>query len=741
MSSLHAVARRLTSIKRGRAVVAGAWVGLTLALGVVLATCEKPLNLTGSNGRPVASVTVSPASLSIAAGTRAQLTGTPADSTGSPLSGRAMTWQTSASGVATVDGSGMVAAVAVGTATITATSEGKTGTASVDVTPAPVASVLVAPSFATVVAGNTVQLTATPKDAGGNALPGRVITWASNNTAVATVDASGLVSGVAAGSANVTATSEGKSGTAAITVSNVPVASVAVTPATAGLQSGQTAQLTATPKDASGNPLSGRVVTWASDNTAVATVNGSGLVTAVAAGSANVTATSEGKSGTAAITVSNVPVASVAVTPATAGLQSGQTAQLTATPKDASGNPLSGRVVTWASDNTAVATVNGSGLVTAVAAGSANITATSEGKSGTAAITVATIPVASVTVAPPSASVTAGNTVQLTATPKDANGNPLSGRVVTWASDNTAAATVSGSGLVTGVAVGSANITATSEGKSGTAAITVAAAGASVVLVGAGDIAQCGLTAPDSTARIIQSMAPDAVFTAGDNVYVNGTATEFANCYDPTWGKFKAITHPVPGNHDYNTSGATGYYGYFGAAAGDPTKGYYSYDLGAWHLIALNGEINTSSGSPQEVWLQADLAASTKTCTMAYLHRPRFSAGYHGSNSSMQAIWADLYAAKAEIYLAGHNHDYERFAPMDANGNADPVNGLREFVVGTGGANAEAWSVTPPIANEEVWANPTHGVLKLTLRAGGYDWQYLPIPGDTFTDSGSGTCH
>jgi len=500
-------------------------------------------------------------------------------------------------------------------------------------------------------------------------------------------------------------------------------------------------QLTATPKDASGNPLSGRVVTWATSNAALATVSGSGLVTGVAAGSVTITATSEGQQGTATITVTTVPVASVTVAPASANLPVGQTVQLTATPKDASGNPLSGRVVTWATNSAAVATVSGSGLVTAVAAGSATITATCEGQSGTAAITATSVPVASVVVTPASASVQAGSSIQLTATPEDASGNPLSGRVVTWGSSTPAAATVSGSGLVMGVAAGATTITATSEGKSGTAAITVTAAGASVVLVGAGDIADCSVTADDSTAVLIERMAPDAVFTAGDNAYVNGTATEYATCYDPTWGVFKAITHPVPGNHDYNTTGATGYYGYFGALAGDPTKGYYSYDLGAWHIIALNGEIDVSAGSPQELWLQADLAASTKTCTMAYLHRPRFSAGYHGSNSSMQPIWADLYAAGAELYIAGHNHDYERFAPQDVNGVADPVKGIREFVIGTGGANAEAWSVTPPIANEEVWANPTHGVLKLTLRAGGYDWQYIPITGDTFTDSGSGTCH
>src|SRR4029077_13121573 len=245
--------------------------------------------------------------------------------------------------------------------------------------------------------GATVQLTATPKDANGNPLSGRVITWASNNTAVATVSGNGLVTAVAAGSATITATREGQSGTAAVTVSSVPVATVTVTPSPASVQQGATVQLTATPKDANGNPLSCRVGTWASNNTAVATVNGSGLVTGVAGGSATITATSEGQSGTAAVTVASVPVATVTVTPSPASVQQGATVQLTATPKDANGNPLSGRVVSWASNNTAVATVNGSGLVTGVAAGTATITATSESKSGTSSITVASVPVASVT--------------------------------------------------------------------------------------------------------------------------------------------------------------------------------------------------------------------------------------------------------------------------------------------------------------------------------------------------------
>src|SRR5438094_367048 len=422
---------------------------------------------------PVASVEVTPATPSVQAGQTVQLTATPKDANGAPLSGRTVTWSSSNTAVATVSNGGLVSGVTPGTATITATSEGKSGTSSVTVTKVAVATVEVTPPSASVQAGQTVQLTATPKDAGGTPLSGRTVTWSSSNTAVATVSNSGLVSGVTPGTATITATSEGKSGTSSITVTNVPVATVEVTPPSASVQAGQTVQLTATPRDADGAPLSGRTVTWSSSNTAVATVSNSGLVSAVTPGSATITAASEGKSGTSTITVTPVPVASVDVTPPSASVQAGQTVQLTATPKDAGGASLSGRTVTWSSSNTAVATVSNSGLVSGVTPGSATITATSEGKSGTSSISVTNVPVATVDVTPPSASVQAGQTVQLTGTPRDAGGNPLSGRTVTWSSSNTAVATVSNSGLVSGVTPGSATITATSEGKSGTSSVTV----------------------------------------------------------------------------------------------------------------------------------------------------------------------------------------------------------------------------------------------------------------------------
>ena len=422
---------------------------------------------------PVASVIVAPATKTLRIGTAAQLTATTQDSVGNALSGRTVTWSSSAPAVATVSGAGLVTAATPGSATITATSEGKTGTSAITVTVVPVAAVTVSPASVSLVIGGTTQLAATTADSAGNALSGRVVTWTTSAPSVATVSASGLVTAVAAGSVTLSATSEGKSGSATVTVNVVAVATVTIAPASASVTVGATTQLTATTKDAAGNVLTGRTVTWSSSAPGVATVSSSGLVTAVAAGSATITATSEGQSGTSAITIAPVPVASVSVAPATKLLRVGTSGPLTATTKDASGNVLTGRVVTWSSNATSVATVSTAGLVTAVGVGSATITATSEGQSGTATITVTLVPVSSVTVSPASGGVNIGATLQLSATTKDSAGNVLTGRVVTWSSSALAIATVSGSGLVNGVIVGSATITASSEGKSGTAAVTV----------------------------------------------------------------------------------------------------------------------------------------------------------------------------------------------------------------------------------------------------------------------------
>jgi calcineurin-like phosphoesterase family protein len=262
------------------------------------------------------------------------------------------------------------------------------------------------------------------------------------------------------------------------------------------------------------------------------------------------------------------------------------------------------------------------------------------------------------------------------------------------------------------------------------------------VLVGAGDIATCEGGGDEATSALLDAI-PGTVVTLGDNAYESGTPQEFAACYDPSWGRQRARTKPAAGNHDYATPGGSGHFGYFGSAAGEIGKGYYSYDLGSWHIIALNSNCGAiggcSPGSPQEQWLRADLAASKARCTIAYWHHPRFSSGLHGNITDTDAFWRDLYAAGAEVILVGHDHNYERFAPQDPNGVADPARGIREFVVGTGGAPLRP--VLRRAANSELVRDDAYGVLKLSLYEDRFDWEFIPVAGKTFSDRGSSSCH
>jgi acid phosphatase type 7 len=348
----------------------------------------------------------------------------------------------------------------------------------------------------------------------------------------------------------------------------------------------------------------------------------------------------------------------------------------------------------------------------------------------------------SVTVTPSSASIAVGGTVQLTATASP----PKAASSFTWSTSNAAVATVSASGLVTGVAAGTATIRASSGGVIGTSTVTVTSSpppSDDPVLVGAGDIASCSSSGDEATASLLDNIA-GTVVTLGDNVYDNGTATEYTNCYGPSWGRFLSRTKPTPGNHEYNTANAAGYYGYFGAAAGDPSKGYYSYDLGAWHIIVLNSNsscttISCAAGSAQDTWLRADLAAHTNVCTLAYWHHPRFNSGAaHGNNTAVANFWDALYQAGADVILNGHEHVYERFAPQTPAAAAN-ANGIRQFTVGTGGRSHYTIGTIQP--NSEVRDGNTYGVLKLTLHATGYDWQFVPVAGASFTDSGTASCH
>ncbi|MGH9364797.1 MAG: metallophosphoesterase family protein [Thermoanaerobaculia bacterium] len=264
------------------------------------------------------------------------------------------------------------------------------------------------------------------------------------------------------------------------------------------------------------------------------------------------------------------------------------------------------------------------------------------------------------------------------------------------------------------------------------------------VLVGAGDIGLCGSSNAERTAQLLDRI-PGTVFTTGDNAYRNGSPEDFARCYDPSWGRHRKRTRPSPGNHDYGTDNGSGYFGYFGAAAGLPSRGYYSYDLGAWHVVVLNSNCREAggcqAGSRQETWLREDLAAHPARCAVAFFHHPLFSSGRRGGNpGAMHDLWKALYDGGAEIVVNGHDHDYERFAPQDPSGAPDRERGIREFVVGTGGAALRSFPRLP-IANSEVRDHSSHGVLKLTLHADGYDWEFIPSAGGSFTDSGSGTCH
>lgn len=256
------------------------------------------------------------------------------------------------------------------------------------------------------------------------------------------------------------------------------------------------------------------------------------------------------------------------------------------------------------------------------------------------------------------------------------------------------------------------------------------------VLVGAGDIASCATGADEATAALLDRI-PGTVFTAGDNAYPNGTADEFRACYDPSWGRHRARTRPVPGNHDYRTRGAAAYYAYFGEQAGPPGRGYYSFELGDWLVLMLNSNIAVGADSEQARWLRAQLAGRDRGCEIAIAHHPRFSSGPHGPESRMAAIWQILYDGGVELTLSGHDHIYERFAPMTADGTLDEARGVRQFVVGTGGF--KPYDPREPQPNSEVVTSAT-GVIKLSLGDGAYQWEFVPVPGETFRDWGEGKC-
>jgi len=269
-----------------------------------------------------------------------------------------------------------------------------------------------------------------------------------------------------------------------------------------------------------------------------------------------------------------------------------------------------------------------------------------------------------------------------------------------------------------------------------------AAADEPAILVGAGDIADCtDLSGAEATAKLLEQI-PGTVMAVGDLAYPDGSKENLA-CYDKTWGRVKARTRPAPGNHEFHAAGARPYFDYFGTAAG-PKGGYYSYELGTWHIVVLNSECKDiggcDAGSREVKWLRADLAAHPAACTLAYFHKPLFSSGSaHGNDLEMKPLWQVLYDANADVVINGHDHNYERFAPQNPDRVSDAARGIREFVVGTGGKNHRPVLLAKP--NSESRNADAFGVLKLTLRSGGYDWQFISEPGKAFRDAGSGTCH
>lgn len=255
-------------------------------------------------------------------------------------------------------------------------------------------------------------------------------------------------------------------------------------------------------------------------------------------------------------------------------------------------------------------------------------------------------------------------------------------------------------------------------------------------LVGAGDIAVCGSPGADQTARLLDGIA-GTVFTAGDNTYPSGTARSFLECYEPTWGRHKARTRPAPGNHDYDVPGAGPYFEYFGANAGDGS-GYYSYKLGAWLILSLNSNVAAGEGSPQYEWARSELISHAGKCSLAYWHHPVITSGPNGDNPHMRSMWKLMAQQKVDVVMSGHDHLFERFAPMNGELSATPAGGVRLFIVGTGGAKPYP-SVSVRPASEvraSVW-----GVLNLTLRNDDYEWQFVSVPGANFHDAGSDRCH
>ena len=612
-------------------------------------------------------------------------------------------------------------------------------TASVTINAPPsLAQVILVPSADTLVEGATQQFFAYGRNSIGDSVA-VAVTWSAKG---GTITSSGLyTAGTSTGNFRVIAKQSGGTlaDTTLVKIVAPALVQVVLVPASASLFEGATQQFAAYGRMNTGDS----VAVSATYSATGGSITPGGLYTAgQTAGPFRVIAVAQGLADTATITIGPPPPpAQLIVVPATASIPAGTTQQFVVYGRSSAGDSVP-VAVTWSAKG---GTITSTGLYTAgTATGTFRVIAKQTGGTlaDTSTVTITAPPVVQLVIVPASVTLAVGATQQFGASGRTSAGDSVA-MSVTWSATG---GTISSSGKYTaGKTTGTFRVIAKQSGGSlaDTAVVTITSSsgggGGSVVLVGAGDIADCSGTGDEATASLLDNIS-GTVFTAGDNAYPDGSAADYT-CYDASWGRHKSRTSPAPGNHDYNTPGAAGYFGYFGSAAGPSGRGYYSYDLGSWHIISLDSEIPMTAGSAQETWLRADLAASTKQCTLAYWHKPRFSSGTnHGSLVDAQPLWQALYDYGAEIVVNGHEHNYERFAPQTPTGAADPAKGIREFVSGTGGESNYNDEGTP-LPNSQVFNGTTFGVLKLTLGAGTYSWQFVPVSGGSFTDSGSGTCH
>ncbi|MEP7345660.1 MAG: Ig-like domain-containing protein, partial [Gemmatimonadaceae bacterium] len=537
----------------------GAIVGIVAGVTDISATCDghmATVQLTVQN-QIVGSVAILPFAPTLQQGSSAALVADVKDQLGQAMPGAVVTWTAQSPAIATVSPSGVVTGVQFGTATVTAESGGLATPGQVTVTSIAVASVQVSPS--TVFLNQTTQLSATAFNAAGQPIVGAIFAWSVTGPAIASVSALGVVSGIAIGTTTVTATSDGQSGSATITVSDAPPAvvdSVNLTVNSLILLPGEVTQAVATTFDSTGSLLTGRLISWSSLNPTLATVSASGLITALAAGSVTISATAEGVSGFATIIVSPPPVAFVTATLPATPLLPGLNAQLTVILTDAQSIVLTGRSIAYSSSNTAVATVSASGLVHAVAAGTASVTVLSEGVSATVAITVQPAPLLTaytVTVTLNASAIQVGQTSQGTAVVKDSLGNTLSGQTLTWSSANASVATVSSSGLVTAVGAGAATISASTSGKTGTATLNVTplppvlvtvSMGATSLIVG--QSLQASAVAKDAQNQVVPGVT--FVWSVSSSSVLSVSATGMVSAVAVGSAQLKAVTAGVTGS-------------------------------------------------------------------------------------------------------------------------------------------------------------------------------------------------